>query len=513
MARIAAYLTLLAALFLFTAGLTGNGSAAEGKTGGAINVATIGEPPTLDPTVSTADLVGMITQHYYETLYTFGAGYPVRPLLAVDMPDISPDGKTYTIALRPGVKFHNGKEMDSTDVVASLKRYFTVASRGKGVANLVEEIANPDTYTVVIKLKTPHTPLIALLAMNNSAAIIVPADEAEKDLAGNIGTGPYKFAERQPDRFIRLVRNPDYSSRADAPDLYAGGRIAYLDEIRFVPVPSANTRIEGALAGQYQYAEQIPVESRDRLLGSDKVQPDPVKPFGWPIIFLNTKEGLMTDVRLRRAVQTCLSEEDMLAAAFGDPEYYALDGALYPEGFFYHTKRGVESYNQYDPARAKSMLKDAGYANQPVRILTSQQYEFHFKLAQVMAENLREAGFAVDMQVVDWATLTQRRNDPKLWDVYFTHSPFIAEPSLNNIFNDAYPGWWVDAEKDRIAKAFNSERDLKKRVEILGDFQALIFRDVPMIKVGDFNLLGAKAKNLKNFIPSSWPHFWNVWVE
>ena len=82
--------------------------AADPKPGGAINVATVGEPPTLDPMESPADVVGIISQHIFETLYTWGDGWKVVPLLAASDAEISADGKTYTIPLRTGVKFHDG---------------------------------------------------------------------------------------------------------------------------------------------------------------------------------------------------------------------------------------------------------------------------------------------------------------------------------------------------------------------------------------------------------------------
>src|SRR6478736_814487 len=94
------------ALLLGTALVASTSFAFAQEKGGVINVATIGEPPTLDPMASTADLVGIVTQHMYETLYTFDKDWGVTPLLAADMPKISPDGLTYTIALRTGVKFH-----------------------------------------------------------------------------------------------------------------------------------------------------------------------------------------------------------------------------------------------------------------------------------------------------------------------------------------------------------------------------------------------------------------------
>src|SRR5499433_2166008 len=103
------------------------------QKGGVANIAMIGEPQTLDPMASTADLVGTIMLHVYELLYTFDTNWNVAPMLAESLPAISSGGTVYTIPLRKGVKFHNGHEMTSDDVVASLKRWMDMAPRGKAV--------------------------------------------------------------------------------------------------------------------------------------------------------------------------------------------------------------------------------------------------------------------------------------------------------------------------------------------------------------------------------------------
>jgi peptide/nickel transport system substrate-binding protein len=110
------------ALLLATALVALPSILAAQEKGGIINVATIGEPPTLDPMASTADLVGIVTQHIFETLYTFDKKWNVTPLLAEAMPEISADGKIYTIKLRTGIKFHDNSDMTAEDVVASLAR-------------------------------------------------------------------------------------------------------------------------------------------------------------------------------------------------------------------------------------------------------------------------------------------------------------------------------------------------------------------------------------------------------
>ena len=90
---------------------------------GVMTVATIGEPPSLDPMSTTADLVGTITQHVFETLYAFDANWTLKPLLAAGEPVVTDEGKVWTIPLRSGVKFHDGSAMGGEDVLASVKRW------------------------------------------------------------------------------------------------------------------------------------------------------------------------------------------------------------------------------------------------------------------------------------------------------------------------------------------------------------------------------------------------------
>lgn len=487
--------------------------AAAQQSGGVINVATVGEPPTLDPMVSTADLVGIVTQHFYETLFTFDKDWKVTPLLAEALPDITEGGKVYTIKLRQGVVFHDGSAMTAEDVVASLKRWMELASRGKQTAGNIDKVEMVDPATVRIALKEPYAPLLALLAFNNSAAVIMPAKKMDNPLKEPVGTGPYKLKERKPDQYIQLVRHDGYKPRSGEADGYGGARKPILDEIRFVPVPDPNTRVEGAISGQFDYVDSLPVEAYDRLKGLQTTKPLLQKPFGWPVFVMNTKQGVMANIDTRMAARIALSMEDMLAAAFGSKEFYALDAAMYPEGYVWHTTAGTEGkYNVADPDKAKALLKKAGYDGKPVRILTSRQYEFHYKMAQVASEYLKQAGFAVDMQVVDWATLTQRRGEAALWDIYITHSPFLPEPALIGQLSESSPGWWSTPARKQAVDAFNTEADPQKRVGLWAEVQKVMYTETPSIKIGDFNALAAQSPKLNGVVPAPWPYFWNVSV-
>lgn len=486
--------------------------AAEPQRGGVIDVATIGEPPTLDPMASTADLVGIVSQHMFETLFTFGSDWAVVPLLAEKLPEISEGGRVYTIRLRDGITFHDGSAMDSADVLASLKRWQTVASRGQQAASHIASVEAVDPLTVRITLKEPFAPLLSLLAFNNSAAVILPEEDVAVPLEKPVGTGPYKLKERKPDQYIQLVRFDGYKPREDAANGYGGARHQYLDEIRFVPVPDPNTRVEGAVAGQFAYADSIPVESVGRLQGG-KTEAVTLKPFGWPVFVMNTKQGLLSDVAKRRAVLTALNPEDMLIAGFGSADFYAADGALYPEGYNWHNEEGVSAYGKGDPEAAAAALKEAGYDGKtPLRILTSRQYEFHYKMAEVAAEYLRQAGLEVKLDVVDWATLTQRRQDPAAWDIFISHSPFLPEPSLIGVMQDTSPGWWVSEAKTKALNAFNTEADPAKRAALFGQVQKVFYDEVPAFKVGDFNAVAAKSPALQGVTPAPWPYFWNAYL-
>lgn len=485
---------------------------AEPAKGGAANLAMVGEPQGLDPMISTADLVGTIMQHVYEPLYTFDANWNVAPMLAEGMPVVSKDGLTYTIAIRKGVKLHNGRDLNADDVVASLQRWMELSPRGKSVGKEVASLTAKGPLSVELKLKSPYAPLLAQLALPSGMAAIMAKESIAPQLKEFIGTGPYKFKERRPDQFTVLVRHDGYTSRKEAPSGYAGRREALLDELRFVPVPNANTRVEGSLSGQFQYADLLPVEAVGRIeKGAPAVVPIVTKNFGFPYIVFNTKEGVLASQPLRRAVQTAVGQGELMAAGFGDNRFFVVEPNFFPKGTPYYSAAGSNAYNSRNPQSAKDLAAKAGYNGQPIRIMASRQYEFHYNMALVMSEQLKKAGFKTDLQVVDWATLVQRRNDAKLWDVYFTHSGLFPEPMLSPPqLGDGAPGWWETPAKKATLTAFNQETDNAKRGALWGQVQQTVYDEVPFIEVGKFNSLSARSAKLEGYTPAIWPFFWNT---
>ncbi len=503
-------LLLVGALGLGAAAVGGNNAFAAG--GQSASLAMIGDLQTLDPMMTTADLVGTIMQHVYEPLYTFDDQWNVVPMLAAAMPVISQDGKVFEIALREGVQFHNGKTMGADDVVASLERWTRISPRGKAVAQQISAIKIISPAKIAIHLANRYAPLLAQLAFPSSMAAIFAKDTIATPLTQFIGTGPYKLKERRPDQYTILERFEAYSARTEKPSGYSGRRTAAIKELRFVPVPDSNTRVAGALSGQFAYADLLPVESVGQLeRGGDEIVPIITQNFGFPYLVLNTREGALQKQAMRQAVQTAISAEELMAAAFGDPRFFIVEPNFFPKGTPYYSAAGAAHYNNNDPKKAAELARQAGYDGKPIRILTSRQYEFHYNIGMVMVEQFKRAGLAADLQVVDWATLLQRRNDAKLWDIYITHSGLFPEPMLSppQLGSDA-PGWWDTPEKAASLKAFNEEVDLARRGPLWSAVQEVVYDQVPFIELGKFNSLSARSSKLRNFVPGAWPFFWNT---
>src|SRR5205823_4259014 len=155
----------------------------------------------------------------------------------------------------------------------------TVEGDDDRIRTLGLEAKGPNS--IVITLNRPYAPLLAHLALPNGFAAIMPKETIATPLTEYIGTGPYKFKERKPDQYVQLVRYDGYSARKEPASGYAGHREAWIDELRFIPVPNANTRVEGSLSGQYQFADLLPVESYARIENAPNVKPVLTSPFGF----------------------------------------------------------------------------------------------------------------------------------------------------------------------------------------------------------------------------------------
>jgi peptide/nickel transport system substrate-binding protein len=251
----------------------------------------------------------------------------------------------------------------------------------------------------------------------------------------------------------------------------------------------------------------------DRLKKLPQLELSIIKFGFWPTAVLNHKQGLMTNKKVRQAFQAALDMEPIISAAMGNKEFYRLDGSVFQRELRWHSTAAVDAYNQKNPEKARRLLKEAGYGGEAVRWLTTQEYDFMYKTALVAKQQLEGAGFKIDLQVVDWATLVQRRSKPETHDVFSTGFPVSFDPALFVPLQCDWPGWWCHDEKDRLLVELGREADVKKRQAIIDRIQAIFYEDVGRIKFGDAFVFHVARKDLRGeFRTAPHLHFWNAWL-
>ncbi|NIO05605.1 MAG: twin-arginine translocation signal domain-containing protein [Proteobacteria bacterium] len=488
------------------------------KFGGTLRVALPDNPPTLDTHWVTTYLVIDAAWHYVEPLFTLGEKFEVIPMLA-DGHQVSPDGKVYTIPLRRGVLFHNGKEMTSEDVVASIVRWGNHAQTGKQIFKLIESFEAKDKYTVEARLKSPSGAFLSFLALPRQMAGIYPkevVDAAGKgEIKEYIGTGPFRFVEWKPDQHIKMVRFDKYSACSDPARGYGGKKVPYVDEIRFIPVPDVATRIASVESGDLDLGDWIPPDAYDRLKREGRIEPLIVKPKEYLKAVLNhAGDGpVSTNRKVRQAMQAAINCEPVMLAAFGNKNFYRLDPGLMFEEQVWWTDVGGENYNQNNPEKARRLLKESGYNGEPIRWMCSQSFMWMYNSALVSKQQLEKIGFNIDLQVYDWATVVQRyTTDPKLWDVFMTGEGFNPDPTQLEVVSCYAEGKWCDPKKNELLEKLSLEADFEKRFAIWKDLQRWHYEDVGVIKMGDFfsmRIMGKRVRGFRNLVQ---PFEWNVWL-
>jgi peptide/nickel transport system substrate-binding protein len=491
------------------------------KKGGVIRVGNLGEPPTLDAHWTTASITETLTNHLYEGLYSLDDSNRPIPMLAEALPTVSRDNLTYTIKLRRGIRFHNGKEMTSEDVVASLNRWGKQSIYGKDLFSQVAELRGVDKYTIELKLKQPTPVVVINLALPNNFGAIYPKEIADKfppqeKVTEFVGTGPYKLAEWKPDQYIRMVRHDAYQARNEKPNGYGGGKTAWADEIRWIPVPDVATRVAQVETGELDFADDLNPDAFERLQKAERARPIIAKLYYWLVAVLNKKEGLMTNQKLRQAWQAAMDMEPIMrTVAGGKKDFYRMDYNLIPaEIAAWHTKLTGIPWNKPDRAKVKQFLQEAGYKGEPVRFLATQEYKWMYDFALVSKQQLEDAGFTIDLQVVDWATLVKRRNNPKEYDAFTTGIGPTYEPTGLNVLNCSWPGWTCDEEIQAVKAEMLKETDYKKRFALWEKQHQLFYEKVPVIRYGDLFGLRAASKRLKGVNERMERiRFYNTWLE
>ncbi len=493
------------------------------KFGGTLRLAIPNAPPNLDPYISTANETVQVMWHVYEGLFEPTKKFEVKPHLAKGFTESS-DHLRYNIELRRGVLFHDGSEMTADDVVASFDRWLKWNNGGKEVAPSIKAFRAEGKYNFIVEFKTPYGPFLGMMAShaNNQKFVIfkkqIVDKFGEKIITEHIGTGPYKFSQWTPNQYAEMARFDQYKP-ADGPgDWYAGKRVAYADKLIYEFVKEEATRVAGVETGQYDYAQEVPTDQYDQFVASTSVKPYVIEPDISLNIVFNRKQGrLFSNVNARRAIAAAVNMEELLGSGYGNPRFWNMNFPWFQKGTPWYTEKGKEKYNVHDLDKAKKLLAQAGYDGKPIKVLGDLTSGTR-GMALALQNQLKQIGMPTVLDLLERAAMADRRRGED-WDIHFC--PFRAAYPVPDVYagwvgTNKWIGFWDDEDSHKIDRMFEEMARTVRQDQRFQQYEKLMefYMDVaPIIKIGEANRLQIVNKRVRGFESTTWPVFYNVWIE
>ncbi len=298
---------------------------------------------------------------------------------------IGENADTFTFTLREGVKFHDGREVTVGDVVYSISRVagFETGTPLISTFSAVESVEAIDEKTVVVKTYEPYLEFLSFL----NCAIIPEGSEPATD--GLIGTGPFRFVSRSAQENVVLERFDDY-----------WGEKAYVDKVTFKIIENGDTLVMSLKSGAIDVcahltsAQVAGLENDFNILEGSMTLVQ--------ALFLNNAYEPLSDIRVRQALNYAVDRQ-MILDFVSNGKGFIVGSNMYPAFAKYY--EDLSDYYSYDPAKAKSLLAEAGYANDFDFVITvPSNYPFHVDTAQVVAEQLKAVGINCTIDTVEWGT-------------------------------------------------------------------------------------------------------------
>ena len=457
------------------------------KTGGSITIAISQDlDQSLDPHISTSAGKREIYFNIFEGLVKADPDGNFVPALAESW-EISNDATTFTFKIRPGVKFHNGSEMTTEDVVYTLDKCRGAES---GVPLLsaysaIESVTAVDDTTVEIKLNAPN---IEFLAYLNTA--IIPHDYADQDTFP-IGTGPYKFKSRSVQENIVLEKFADY-----------WGEPGYLDEVTFKIIENTDALVLALRSGSVDLSVHRIASDVKEIGDGYELLESPTNLI--QALYLNNAAEPLNNLQVRQALNYAVNVQDVMTITndgLGTP----IGSSIYPAFGKYFMPELADAY-PYDPEKAKSLLNEAGYTDGfSLTITAPSNYAVHVNAAQVIAEQLKAVGIDAKINLVEWATwlsdVYQGRNF-EATVVGFDASFLTARALLERWISDNSKNMinFNDPEYDRVMKeAFAATSD-EEQTALYKQAEKILSDDAANVYLMDPNDLTVISKKLDGYI-------------
>ena len=483
----------------------------------------------IDPIWTTAYISRNHGYMVWDTLFASDEKFEIHPQMA-ESGTVSEDGLTYTIKLREGLKWHDGSPVTPDDCIASIQRWGQKDGMGQQMMAVVESMEAVDDLTFTIKLKETWGLVFAALGkMSSNVPFMMPKRLAETDafeqVPDSVGSGPYVFVKDEwvPGAKVVYVKNQAYVPREETPSAAAGGKHVYVDRFEWHYIPDHQSAMNAIINGEVDYWESVPADLVPVLEAAEDVTPVVADAFGsqgW--MRINHLHPPFDKKAARQAIQLVVDQETYLQAIVGTPDAYKVCPAMFMCDTPYATDAGSERVMMRDVDKAKAMLAEAGYNGETIVLMHPTDTPNLNAATQVTAQLLREAGINLEVQAMDWSTLTSRRAEKKApeeggWHIF--HTSWIAPDLINPVANigvsgggteKAWFGWPNDPEIEALRQAFARETNPAKQKQLASQVQQKAMDTVTYIPIGQYLQYNAIRDNVTGFLPSPVTFFWNL---
>jgi peptide/nickel transport system substrate-binding protein len=496
--------------------------------GSVLRVIPHADLKNIDPIWTTAYISRNHGYMVYDTLFAMDENLSPKPQM-VETWEESSDKKTWTFVLRDGLKFHDGKPVTAEDCAASLVRWGKRDGMGQALFNIVESVRGRDAKTLEIKLARPYGLLLDSIGkISSNVPFMMPKAIAETDpfkqIENSVGSGPFIFRREEwvPGSKVVYVKNPDYVPRKDPVSGAAGGKVAKVDRVEWLYIPDPTTCMNALLSGEVDYYEQVPGDLAPIIAKSPNVKIEVLDPIGSQgMMRFNHLVAPTNNAMVRRALMRALNQKESLAAAVGNPEYYKECTSVFPCGTPLATTAGTDLIYPANLDAARKLLKESGYNGERTVILQPTDIPISSAFALVVAKAARDIGMNVDLQAMDWSSITSRRAkkepvDQGGWNMFPTwwiggdllnplsNVPLIADPAK------AWPGWPTDPKMEELRATFAAAGSLDGQKTTAADVQKRAIEIGTSINMGTFFVPVGYRTNVKGMIKSPVQFFWNM---
>lgn len=482
----------------------------------------------LDPVFTTAAV--SITHGYcvFDTLYGVDDQLKPQPQMA-DRASVSDDGLEWLITLREGLLWHDGTAVTAEDCSASLDRWSLRDTFGQSLRAVTEAFEAADDATIRIRLTKPFPRLLEAIGKpHSSPAMMMPKRLAEtpptEPVTEMIGSGPFRFVAEEYISGSRVVyeKFADYKPRSEAPSWTAGGKVVNVERLEWHIIPDAATATTALMNGEVDWVEValpdlLPLLETQPALRIQHQDPSGNQAF----IRFNCLIPPFDNVDLRRAVMMAVEQQPYMQAITGGvPDAWMAGKNAFPA-----TMPGVDdSFDDMMPGdieAARAAVAAAGYDGTPVVILHPADHANIAPLGLITASLLEKIGFNVQLETMDWGTLTHRRQskapvDSGGWNIFHTYwsSASIATPPENSNIRgngeEGWYGWYHDPTIEAAVDQWLSVADPSEQAAIFRNIQKMAMEGAPAVPLGIFFVNSTYDKKLSGIIPGSASYFWNV---